>query len=287
MYSSGTNKYDIEIENEFMACRIYWARVVSSEHEALFTQYTKHTFFEVEYALNGRIGMLLDHDKHVYVEESDFIVIPPDTYHQIVDGDQVGSRFIMAFSLHLKDEKLSGAFKRLQAPTPYHESPGLRALLTHILNKKYRTDTIRRRLLTSLLESFLMEMLEIVLYTKDPHTDAEKAAEEKKEIFAKLYALIREHNGIGLQVSDLAHRFCISERHLNRIVYAETGKSVKELINHEKLKKIEELTVSSALSLGEISELCGFSDEYAMNKFFKRYNLITLSDFRKISKKQV
>lgn len=286
MYNSNTTKYDIEIENDFMVCRIYWARVVSSENEALFTQYTKHTFFEIEYALNGKIGMLLDHDKHVYVEESNFIVIPPDTYHQIVDGDQVGARFIMAFSLHVKDDKLSAAFKRLQSPVPYSESPSMRTLLTQILNKKYRPDAIRRRLLTTLLESFLLEMLEIVLYRKDPHTEAERTLEEKKEIFGKLCALIREQNGIGLHVSDLARRFCISERHLNRIVCAETGKSVKELINYEKLKKIEELTVSSALSLGEISELCGFSDEYAMNKFFKRYNLITLSDFRKISKKQ-
>ena len=142
MYNYNANKYDIEIENEFMACRIYWARVVSSENEALFTQYTKHTFFEVEYALNGRIGMRLDHDTHVYVEESDFIVIPPDTYHQVVDGDLVGSRFIMAFSLGLKDDKLSGRFKRLQKPIPYHESARLRSLLTHILNMKYQIELI-------------------------------------------------------------------------------------------------------------------------------------------------
>ena len=53
------NKYDIEIANELFDCRIFWARVISSETESLFTQYTRHTFYEIQYALEGRIGMLL------------------------------------------------------------------------------------------------------------------------------------------------------------------------------------------------------------------------------------
>jgi len=42
--------------------------------------------------------------------------------------------------------------------------------------------------------------------------------------------------------------------------------------------------VSTSLSLGEIAELCGFSDSYAMNKFFKRYNKVTPTVFRKPAK---
>ena len=56
------NKYDIEIQNELFDCRIYWARLISSETESLFTQYTKHTFYEIQYALEGRIGMVINED---------------------------------------------------------------------------------------------------------------------------------------------------------------------------------------------------------------------------------
>ena len=55
--SQSIGKYDIIVENDFMKCRIYWARIVGSETESLFTQYTKHTFYEIQYALEGRIVM--------------------------------------------------------------------------------------------------------------------------------------------------------------------------------------------------------------------------------------
>ena len=32
--------------------------------------------------------------------------------------------------------------------------------------------------------------------------------------------------------------------------------------------------------------MCGFSDGYAMNKFFKRHNRVNLSDFRALAKKK-
>ena len=101
-----------------------------------------------------------------------------------------------------------------------------------------------------------------------------------------MQAFIKSRSGIGVQVRDIAEKFNMSERHINRIFKAHTGECPKEYINHEKLRKIEEYIVSTKLSLSEISGLCGFCDEYAMNKFFKRYNLINLSDFRKLSSKR-
>ena len=42
--SSNINIFDIEIDNGLMRSRVFWARVISSENESLFTQNTKHTF---------------------------------------------------------------------------------------------------------------------------------------------------------------------------------------------------------------------------------------------------
>ena len=100
--SHSIGKYNIIVENDFMKCHIYWARIVGSETESLFTQYTKHTFYEIQYALEGRIVMQIEKNKNIIVEQSDFIIVPPDTFHQIVDGDTVGARFIMAFSIEVK-----------------------------------------------------------------------------------------------------------------------------------------------------------------------------------------
>jgi len=278
------NKYDIEIANELFDCRIYWARLISSETESLFTQYTKHTFYEIQYALEGRIGMVINEDRSVYFDHSHFIVIPPDTYHQIADGDTVGARFIMAFSMQPKTNTIKQALGRLGDTIAYSESEAMRQLLSLILKKSYRDDPLCKRLLTSLLESFLMEILETV-NQKQAYVDrGEDMIERNLRRAADIQSFIHRFNGIGIQVSDVARHFHISERQLNRILLSETGKTAKELINHEKLKKIEELIVTTSLKLNEISELCGFCDEYAMNKFFRRHTKTNLSSFRRISK---
>lgn len=283
--SYNVNKYNIQIDNDLMHCQIHWARVISSDTESLFTQYTKHTFYELQYALEGQIQMTVGNRSDVHLDESDFIVVPPDTYHQINGGDSVGSRFIMAFSVTFKNDRLGDCRKYLDQALPHSGKGTMRQLFELILEENYHDTPIRRHILQALLESFLLKIFERVA-PKRFHSNADEGSGQvTAERSAKICAFIHDNNGIGIQVSDVAARFAMTERHLNRILREDTGKSPRETINHEKLKKIEELIVSTPLSFREISELCGFSDEYAMNKFFRRYANTTLSDFRKIKRR--
>lgn len=282
--SQNINKFDIEFHNTLMDCKVFWARVVSSESESLFTHYTKHTFYEIQYALEGHIGMIIDKDTKINIDQSDFIIIPPDRYHQIVDSDSQGARFIMAFSLEFKAKHLKNAMKYFDAPKPYGETPEMRKLLELILEKSYTNAPLHKQIITTLLESFFLEITETVLQNNISNgTDGDFLNTEER--FNKICAFIANCNGIGISVASVAKSFNTSERHLNRIVKAATGKSAKELINHEKLKKIEEYITTTSLSLNEIAELCGFSDAYAMNKFFKRYNFSNPSSLRKTAQK--
>ena len=113
---------------------------------------------------------------------------------------------------------------------------------------------------------------------------SEQALTESAARIASIRRFVAQHHGVGISVGALAKRFGISERHLNRLFQTEQKGSVRAIINHEKLHYIEELVASTSLSLGEISALCGFSDEYAMNKFFKRYNHVGLSEYRRTAK---
>ena len=284
--SYNINKYDIEIANTFMDCRIFWARVVSSENESLFTKYTKHTFYEIQYALDGHIGMYLGQGDYQRVAESDFVVIPPDTYHQVVDADSRGARFIMAFSIVIKDKKMNHILRSLNTVHPCNETPHMRALLSLILQKNYKNNTVCRRIITALLESFLLEVFEAFKANIDTSPTLPDKTDENAYLVCRMQNFIHSRNGIGITVTDLARQFNISERHVHRLFNSTVGKSPREVIQYEKLKKIEEYIVSTTLSLTEISELCGFCDEYAMNKFFKRYNLTNLTDFRRLAKKE-
>lgn len=276
------NKHDVEISNSLMNCRVFWARVVSSENQSLLTQYTKHTFYEIQYALEGHIGMTVGQGQSLYVAESDFVVIPPDTYHQVVDAESTGARFIMAFSVETKDEGFGKLLKNLDSLVPHKETPNMRGLLSLMADKNGDCDVMKKASLSALLECFLLEVIEAVAPPKSALFYSEKSNPSQTGIALEI---IKKHSGINIKVSELAKELNMSERHLCRIFDSELGISPKEAINHEKLKKIEEYISHTRLSLREISELCGFCDEYAMNKFFKRQTKTTLSDFAKLAKK--
>ena len=277
------DRYHLTVDDRGIRATVFWARVVSSENESLLTGYTKHTFFELQYALEGRIVITVGENTRHTLDESDFIVIPPDTYHQIVDGDDTGARFIMAFSLETQDPALLSTL-RYAGAAPHRESAQLRTLLSLILAKEHEQTALTEKSLSCLIEALLLELLEILT---PPHAGqpggTEKLSESAKRV-QTVQDFIKSYHGVGVSVAGLARRFGIGERHLNRIFRAETGNTVRDEINHEKLRYIEELIASTALSLGEISALCDFSDEYAMNKFFKRYNKMRLSDYRRTAR---
>ena len=279
--AANLDKHHLTVDNDDFTATVFWARVVSSETESLLTHYTKHTFFEIQYALEGRLVITVGDNDRFTLEESDFIIIPPDTYHQIVDGDDTGARFILAFSLSAKGEATHEAVLRRGA-IPHRESIVLRQLLIAILQKSAADTSHADGVLSGLIASFLYELCDVLAPAKREYAEEESANDtEGAGRVAAVSAYIRQYHGIGMTVSTLARHFGISERHLGRLFRTEAQTTVREAINHEKLRYMEELIASTPLSLMEISALCGFCDEYAMNKFFKRYNRMRLSDYRR------
>lgn len=279
------DQYHLSFTGRSFDATVFWARVVSSENESLLTRYTKHTFFEIQYALEGRLVITVGDRQRFTLDESDFIVIPPDTYHQIVDGDDTGARFIMAFSLTAKDDRTADRVLSATAH-PYRESPTLRTLLALMAEKSRENSPLCAHTLSCLIEAFLLELCDVASPLENAPADQEKKLSENAKRIENVRKHIKTYHGVGVTVSDLSRRFGLSERHLGRLFRSELNVSLRDAINHEKLRYIEELIASTPLSLGEISALCGFSDEYAMNKFFKRYNKMRLSDYRKTARHQ-
>lgn len=186
----------------------------------------------------------------------------------------------MAFSLEVKSPQLKKLPQELSRLVPYHETKHMRSIINIVVSKTYHDAPVRRRLITSYLECLMLEFIEATLpYRAQEAADIEAMSENAVRII-QIKKYIADYNGIGIRPSDVSQKFNISERHLNRIFVAETGKTLKEEINRQKLAKIEELVATTKLSFKEISELCDFSDEYGMNQFFKRYNNCGLTEYR-------
>ena len=202
--SCNISKHDMEISNELLNCRVFWARVVSSENESLLTKYTRHTFYEIQYALEGHIGMIIGKDEYVRIDESDFVIIPPDTCHQVVDDRYSGARFIMAFSVSPKNERVKEKLANLDRLEIRKESAMMRSLLELILEKKEEEGILGEYIIRLLVEAFLAEIIEA--FEKKDGGSIQTALEEKemRHRVTEIQEYIRNCHGIDLQVSDVA-----------------------------------------------------------------------------------
>ncbi len=279
LYShNGLSRFVTEVQNKRFACKVYWAKMVSSENESLFTKYTKHTFYEIQYALQGKSGFLLEEEKRLLLSPDQFTLIPPNTYHQITESDAVGARFIMAFSFEGTGLTLP------KEPAVWDASPRMQQFLLLLLEKSKEDSPLTRELLDALISGFLLEVLDHILAEASQEVPP-ATTEGTHPLVQEALSIIKRSNGIGIGVETVAEEVGVSPRHLNRLFQEHLERTVSSAIAQQKLKKIEWLAASSSLSLNEIADLCGFADEYAMNKFFRKRTNTTLSQYRKINKK--
>lgn len=113
---------------------------------------------------------------------------------------------------------------------------------------------------------------EFSLYvTKDRRNQIEKIAEYISENISNP----------ELSVAYLSKICSISEVHFRRIFNCIYHTSPIKFITNLRIKKAEELLSSTPLSIGEISKVCGFENQYYFSKIFKAENKMTPSEYRK------
>ena len=262
---------------------LYWAKTVSGENEGLLTSYTKHTFYELQFPIDGKLVMNAGNKNDFVVSVNDFIVIPPDTYHQIIDADSNGTRFIMAFSI-AKNTNVVNKFNDITNKLIVtKKSNELKKLLDTAILFSSKNSVISNEIFLNIISAVLLELIRNVL--GEFITNASNDVYYDNFITNEIYNYIKDKRGIDVTLKSLAKTFGYSERHLNRLFNANVGKTVYDVIAREKLSRIEELVTVTDLSLNEIATLTGFCDGYSMNKFFKRYAKTNLSKYRKISRK--
>ena len=262
---------------------LYWAKTVSGENEGLLTSYTKHTFYELQFPIDGKLVMNAGNKNDFVVSVNDFIVIPPDTYHQIIDADSNGKRFIMAFSF-AKNTNVVNKFNDITNKLIVtKKSNELKKLLDTAILFSSKNSVISNEIYLNIISAVLLELIRNVL--GEFITNASNDVYYDNFITNEIYNYIKDKRGIGVTLKSLAKTFGYSERHINRLFNANVGKTVYDVIAREKLSRIEELVTVTDLSLNEIATLTGFCDGYSMNKFFKRYAKTNLSKYRKISRK--
>jgi len=84
-----------------------------------------------------------------------------------------------------------------------------------------------------------------------------------------------------ISLTDLAHEVKLSAAHVSRLFSIETGISPSEYLIRLRMEKAQHLLLTSLLSVKEIMAITGYGNRGHFVQHFKRYFVLTPSEFRK------
>lgn len=109
-----------------------------------------------------------------------------------------------------------------------------------------------------------------------------EALSDKDEV---IHAAVEEINaGIHrkINLAQIANKHFLSYVQFLRRFKLAVGMSPQDYIVELRMKKAQQMLGESDLSVKEIAAECGFANEYYFSNFFKKYNNLSPSEFRKI-----
>jgi len=243
---------------------LYWIRLIRECSESLLTITSRHTVYEIEYAVCG--SLIIDADgETICVREGEYLIIPPGMPHRIVEAESGGIKFIMGFN---PGEGFSVPGRPIPATKAAY---GMVQVLTDILENG------GQELLCMVMKSILLAFIDSI-----PSTEERRPIATDQECVQRFIAFAESSKGVGISVREGARLVSLSERQLLRYCLNISGRTPSQIIQQARLDYIRTCLSQTRLNLSEIAELSGFQTEYAMAKFFRKFEGILPSAYRQM-----
>ena len=109
----------------------------------------------------------------------------------------------------------------------------------------------------------------------------EEIPKSQNEIVLNIIDYIKTHNNKDLSVNEIARAFFFSPDYLARIFKHCTAQTLGKYIHEEKMKKAENLLLTTKMTVGEIQERLGYKDAKYFYDTFVKYFGTTPGKYRK------
>lgn len=285
-YGEKLNDYDIRLDNEHMTLNLLWLREVAASSESLLSSPLCHRFHELQYVLDGFIEIRL-YDRALRLEKGQLYLLTPGTLHETIGYSENTRKLVLAFDGEFTDDELRRRMEAVSG-TLVKETDVLRELAALLIKTGASGGRFAQTEIQCLAEAFFFELAGIASLPSrsDDSSGLGKKGCSAQEKAGRVVEYIRENtrrksDETALTVTELAERFFISRRHLNRLCSTATGKTARQLIDSEKLRYICEMLTSTNFTLLEIASMTGFSSEYSLVRFFKANEGYTPGQYRK------
>lgn len=122
----------------------------------------------------------------------------------------------------------------------------------------------------------------LCIYKKEIEYIEDNPKDTKKEYIDRVFTIIHnEYNEPGLNIESIAERVGLSVNYLRAIFKEASGISLTDYISKYRYEKALDLLVNSNLTVAAISEMIGMNSENHFYTFFKKFNGLTPTQFRK------
>ena len=245
---------------------LYWIRLIRECSESLLTSTSRHTVYEIEYAVRG--SLIVDTgDEQICVREGEYLIVPPGMPHRIVESESGGMKFIMGF---YAGEGFSAPCRPISATKAVC---GMVQVLTDVL------ENVGKELLCAIMQSVLLAFIDAI-----PSTEERRLMATDQECVRRFIAFAESSRGVGISVREGARLVSLSERQLLRHCLNISGRTPSQIIQQARLDYIRVCLRQTRLNLSEIAELSGFQTEYAMAKFFRKFERMLPSAYRQMGR---
>lgn len=148
--------------------------------------------------------------------------------------------------------------------------------LLHVLEKEFdiKIDGLKELILKPLLQVMILKLSRERLSQELPLNSKDKF------LYLKFKQLSLTHN-YSIHVNDYAKMLNISAKTLTNMLNKYLGKSTKKYLDENLILQIKRLLLDENLTIENISDKLYFDEPTNMVKFFKRYENITPSEFKK------
>ncbi len=250
----------------------------------------KHSDWEIVYIDKGSVEV--KRDKEILIlSQGDIIFHRPHEFHSIKSYNSSPNFFVIAFecnspSMSFFDKyytKLDSAQKTLLS------SAIKEAENAYVIPKNTISDDIYIKEnptfgAEQLVKTYLEQLL-ILLARKRMNIQPKEhyLIEEQSdtETVAKIKTYVKEHLCERITSKDLCNHVGYGKTYISVLFHEQSGFTLNEYINKQKLKRAKELIRSSEMNISEISTHLAFDNPHYFCRVFKKFCGMTPSEFKK------
>lgn len=222
-----------------------------------------HTFYEVHFILEGTGSIIDAKQKEYAVHAGEAIIVPRDLPHTFQNQNNELKRFSIAFTI-LGDIVLSDFSGSLTIMT-------LNDVIIDNLNTVFAHADHNNVLSLYVIRNRIYEILCDLLNLEERSNRLPSPELSHTNVYiSKAQKYISDNLNIILTCKDVADYCHINEIYLNRLFKKHTGETLLKYIQGKKITYSIELLKNKDLSVGTISAMLGFPNEYYFNAFFKK-----------------